>query len=346
MKQKNAWKIAGCSFLIAAGLAVICLFVPDGQLLSDVRGEMESTRGVAFSGVVPMNLYGYALAGAAALSLCAIMLLNRDRAGAIRFCAGALWLGLAMSRILFCLVNLAVFALCPLSVAYLLTGGLSLYGALFGVLTAALLCGRKSAPSCRSLTVSLAVFIPGARIAEYFSPESLGIGVDVEFSNLFSVPSMFGDVLNVRLIEILIAAALLIAVILRERKPERSWKDGLRVYLFLFAAIQILMESLRRDGHMIWGFVKAQQVLSLLTATVCLTMLTSGRRRVASLILSSVAGALCFAMEKQLDRGYVPVSDWANYGAYAFIIFAYLAIGIILIRKSGKEIGRDALTNR
>lgn len=319
--------------------ALICLFVPDGQILSLVRGEIELSGLAASSGVVPANLYGYVLSGGLALALLVLLALSRDKQAALRFAAAAVWLGLLASRGLFCLVNLKIFELCPRAVIDLSTGGLSLYGALLGVLLAARLFRRQEAALYRPLVIALAVFIPAARLAEFFSPEALGVGIDVDFSGILTIPSMFGDVLNVRLIEIIFGVLLLLAVILFMKRPTRRPMDGLCFYLFLFGVTQILMESLRQDGHMVWGFVKAQQILSLLTAALCLMYFTAQKGKVVpALALSAVAGALCFAMEKQLDRGYVAVPDWANYCVYTLILAAYLLLGLRMIkgvRKNG-----------
>ena len=111
-------------------------------------------------------------------------------------------------------------------------------------------------------------------------------------------------------------------------------------FLIVYGALQILMESLRADQHMIWGFVKAQQLFSFLTALGCLTAFgwRCGRRVPAVLVSAAVAAAV-FGIEKGIDRLEISSVWW--YLLFVLLISGYIAFAVSVIRR-GVKIGSGA----
>ncbi len=104
------------------------------------------------------------------------------------------------------------------------------------------------------------------------------------------------------------------------------------LFFLLFGTAQILMESLRADRHMIWGFVKAQQVLAMLMATGGLVILAKRVQRIpAAVVASAAAAAAAFGLEKALDR--LDISPLLLYGAYVLALGAYLAFAFFVVRR-------------
>lgn len=164
--------------------------------------------------------------------------------------------------------------------------------AMTGVLAAMLIAG-KIVPSCRRVTgLSAPLFIAGERLAEVFTgtPENfksaLGFGISLGEYDGNAVPwyallnEEYGELrLNVRLIEMIIALLIVIAVwavpfLLKKRKICRRGDYRLPLFLVLYGMTQIMMECLRDDGHLALNFfLKAQQITAMMFAMAGLFML-------------------------------------------------------------------------
>ena len=202
---------------VLLGLAVLCAFVPDGLMLSEAQNAY-------YTGESPAAYqwqvwpYGRTLAlGAAAAILCAALLM-RHSAGtpyAALLSALSIWLGILFSRVFYCLVNISFYAEETGSLAYLRLweGGMSMAGALLGASLAAFVVAKKTGDRryLDAAAVALAAFVLIARIGEKYT--EMGRGTDIDFSGPFAIEGNFGGVLNVWLMEALIALAILAALI-------------------------------------------------------------------------------------------------------------------------------------
>ncbi len=207
-------------------------------------------------------------------------------------------------------------------------GGFALWGAVGGVALAAWIAGKGSRVPVSSLLDTLAgpgaVAIGLARFAEYFSGEGLGPYVETEFFCRFPFAVYRADyeVWNWAVFVLEGLAALMIAGILFRKK--RPAGDTARLFLLLYAACQITLESLRRDHCLRWLFVRVSQLTALI---VILGLMLSGTIRwikskektpLAKIVLSWLAVALCagiivaieFSFDGKILRD-LPV--WAGY---------------------------------
>ena len=121
-------------------------------------------------------------------------------------------------------------------------------------------------------------------------------------------------------------ALLILALVPRKGFPRSA---------FLFGSLMILLESLRRDGHMMWGFVHAEQVLALAVALPALLFFTVKIKKAwLSLGATALMAGAVTALEFALDRS--PISDWLLYGVFALVMAGYIALGLYWARKADK----------
>ena len=217
-------------------------------------------------------------------------------------------------------------------------GGFALWGAVAGVALAALIAGKTSRISVASLLDALAapaaLSIGLARFAECFSGEGIGPYVENElFARFpFAVYRPDYEVWNWAVFMLEGIAALLIAFVLKRKN--RPAGDSARLFLLLYSACQITLESLRRDHCLRWLCVRVSQltclfvILGLMLAAV-IRLLRSGRKVkpvqvwlpwLAVAMLSGVVVAIEFSFDGKILRD-LPV--WAGY-----LIMACCSFGI------------------
>ena len=205
---------------------------------------------------MPVTAYAVCIAAAAAMGIAALTVrcrqkgLKADTAGRIALLA--LPLGLLGARVFYCLARLSLYQEIGFAhMLYLWDGGYALWGALGGCALAGVIAARRSGqPLARVLDAMAA---PGAltialcRFAEYFS--GAGIGEYVEDERFFHFPLA---VMNeweewywaVFVLEG-VAALVIFLILLRSSRPAG---DEARLFLILYSACQVLLESLRRAG--------------------------------------------------------------------------------------------------
>ena len=190
-------------------------------------------------------------------------------------------LGLVFSRLAFCLANLSYFTDAisqPWRMLSFWDGGYSLLGALYGLMVAAFLTARIQKVRFGSMLdvaiVPIGLFIFGIRIAEGLTDGQLGIGRQVDVGALAqALPWLFvqdqmGTLTLYRLAVYRYEAAVALLIfafslgLFFGRHPR--WKarpgDLAMIVLSLFGASQVILESMRDDGHMLWGFIRVQQL--------------------------------------------------------------------------------------
>lgn len=185
----------------------------------------------------------------------------------------ALPLGLLGARVFYCAARVSLYQEIGMeAMLYLWEGGYALWGAVGGVVLAALIaaksCGQPIAPLLDALAAPGALTIALARFAEYFSGEGMGLYVEEAFFQRFPFAVYDGYYEEwkwaVFILEGLAALAIL-GALLKKRKAG----DTARLFLLLYSACQILLESLRRDGCLRWLFVRVSQ----LTAAIVVVLL-------------------------------------------------------------------------
>ncbi len=235
-----------------------------------------------------MDSFALVMTGAAVLAL-ALMLLQKRKTG-IR--TGTAFIFGALAFPLCVLAGRAAFFLCSfdwiknseLSFWDFISSGYSymLYGAVLGgfaaVFLTAKITGQSFGKIADAAAAPAALLIIAGRFAEYLIGAGYGTGVKTwfdpegEWSMIaweepdaicrfpFAVKNYYGAWrFSINLWEGLAAVVFLI-VLLRMKK--RKTGGACSLLLLMYASCQILFESMRKDEVIIWGFVKANQLIS------------------------------------------------------------------------------------
>ena len=195
----------------------------------------------------------------------------------------AIVFGIFFSRLFFCLFNLSLFTETyenPWLMLCFWDGGLSMCGLLTGLVVAAWLAAKlmniRLGTLLDTLTPPLGLFLAACRAAEYFT--DLGVGKVVEegigtqlFPWLF-LQEAAGIATEYRLAVFAYeaAAGVLIALWMllftRSIRKSRTTRPGDLSLLFfsLYGTVQMLLESMRDDGHMLITFLRVSQVFAAL----------------------------------------------------------------------------------
>lgn len=147
-------------------------------------------------------------------------------------------------------------------------GGYTLYGAVLGGMLGAWLASRKSSPAKAFdlLAPGAALAICFARAAEYFTTQGLGDYIEDEaFCRFpFAVQSYYETwQIPVFFYEALAAAVIFLVclLVLKKGKPGRTAE----VFLTLLSCSQIILESLREDEFIRFGFVRFTMIMAAVT---------------------------------------------------------------------------------
>jgi prolipoprotein diacylglyceryltransferase len=200
------------------------------------------------------------------------------------------------SHLLYCLADVE-YTIYTYSFGYLFAfweRGTMLYGGILGVFLGLLLIGGQDRlKMLEQYAPSAAWMIAAARIGEGFLGQGYGEYWEGEAFFFHRFPFMVYDPYYeawgwaLFVLEALIALALF-AFLLKKRA---AWQgDGALLLLGLYASAQIVLESLRRDEFLRWGFVRVEQVTSAIAVFAVLVCycLKAGRGR-------GLFKALCFA---------------------------------------------------
>lgn len=352
------WAVLAALGTIAV-LLLICLTVTDGKVGEnaidfyqsgswwDDNWQMhDSLDGMTFT----FKSYGTVIA-AGVLAALLIGWLLTGRKDTKRYCVFAFIAaaaGLVLSRVLYCVICPIYYSAHFLPAGTLFRmwdGGMSMAGALLGLLLAGLIVpGRKG-----SAAVTAPLFIAGARIAEQFSTQ-IGHGISVEFEGIFAVERGWGYRLNVHLIETIMALVILGMVLVlpsmlrKITTKEKAESMRLPAFLVLYGISQILMESLRKDEHMVWGFVKVQMILYLLMAmagmaAVCyegkpLTDLKKNKWLYGFLVSLGMSLPV-ITFEFGLDKSDIP--NGLIYAGYVLVLLFFIVMFFLRMKKHLKE---------
>ena len=197
--------------------------------------------------------------------------------------------------------------------------GYMIYGGLLGAVLAMALAGGKQRLSLMdAFAPSLALMVAAARIAEGFIGQGYGEYWYEEEIFLCRFPFMTWDPYYecwgwaLFMAEAMVAVILLV-VLLRRRKGGPG--DGMLLFAGLYAAPQIVLESLRRDEFLRWGFVRVEEVFSgvVILLVLILWCIRAGRGR-------NVQKALCFVLFVAMVV-FCLLLEFATEGRIAFLVF-------------------------
>lgn len=243
------------------------------------------------------------------------------------------------ARLLYCLVryDFYFFEIGAAGILRTWEGGFLLYGAVIGVLLAVLGLAKARGVSAWALLDEVAA--PGmmaialCRMAEGTTTEGVGAWMENElFCRFpFAVQNEWGEwQLAVYLLET-VAAIVILACLLRQKSAPG---EQILTALLLYAACQIVLESLRMDACLRIGFVRVSQVLSGVTvfAVTLIRSLRAGRKQALG------CGGLCLALigavgglEWALDK--TPVSNLFLYAVMIAACAVMIAVGMKHMKK-------------
>lgn len=297
-----------------------------------------------------LRVYAYGLCAAigAALLLAGMRLTDRRLPGGTVSLFGVLGvlLGVLCSRALYCAVNWSDFFYNyenPLLMLRWFDGGLSMAGLMAGLLLAAAVTARVvHVPFARvmdAVAVPFGLLMAALRFGEQFT--DLGVGAAVgEGWGTAHLPWLFVESrmgvmveyrLNVWLYEMLMGLVLFAVAVLCYRRLKNHAGDTALVVLSLYGASQILLESMRDDGHMLIIFLRVGQLAAfVLPVAACgiLSRRVRGKWAVGLAWLVVALGAaavvvLEFSLDGRLTFGQPTLArDWSLMAAACAALFA------------------------
>ena len=237
----------------------------------------------------------------------------------------------------------------PVLALYFWDGGYAMTGAVMGFILAAFLAEKWTRLPHGSLMDSLAIGGPLAIATARFleGGTRLGMGRLVSYEWLFflGVEDGYGDLVHpVYRYEAVAALIVLVIMLIWLSKRLHSVKPGdtCLIVLALLGAFQVLLESLRNDGHLVVHFVRIQQVLALIALVVAFAVFTTrllrrGGMKKSHLLSLWLVAIACVGvgiyMEFRVDRGSLKL---LYYGVMALCMGVITAMALICRAKAEK----------
>jgi len=304
----------------------------------------------------PVTGYGLGVAGAMLLGLVGCLvylrLAGKTYGHLVRLAVLAVPLCWFFSRLVYVLANCTYYLTTlsnPTLALYFWDGGYAMTGAVLGFVLAAFLAEKWTRLPHGSLMDALAFGAPLAIAAARFleGGTRLGMGRPVSYEWLYflGVEDGYGDLVHpVYRYEAVAALIVLVIALIWLSKRLRSVKpgDACLVVLALLGAFQVLLESLRNDGHLVVHFVRIQQVISLLAMVVAFAVFTTrllrrGGMKKSHLLALWLVAIACVGvgiyMEFRVDRGSLKL---LYYGVMALCMGAITAMSLLCRAKAEK----------
>lgn len=308
-----------------------------------------------------LEIYAYGLCAAigAALLLFGMKQAGRDLPKGTVGTFGVLGmvLGVVLARTLYCAVNWNDFAYNyenPMLAFRFFDGGMSMVGLIAGLLLAAVLTAKlmkvRTAQVMDALAVPFGLLIWALRAGEQYT--ELGVGAAVEESFLTAhmpwlfVESRMGVMVDYRLkvwqYEVIMAIVLFVAAVACYRKLKNHPGDTAIVVFSLYGASQILLESMRDDGHMLIIFLRVGQLGAFLLPAVCSGILSRRVKNKKLVALAWIVIVLCvgavaaleFSLDGRLTFGNPTLArDWSLMAIACAALFAMPCMLLRAVRK-------------
>lgn len=267
-------------------------------------------------------------------------------------------LGIVLARVLYCAVNWNDFVYNyenPMLALRFFDGGMSMVGVIAGLLLAALLTAKAvRVPAARmmdALAVPFGLLMWALRAGEKYTELGVGAAVGENFWTshmpwLF-LESRMGVMVEYRLkvwqYEVIMAIVLFVVAVACYRKL-KDHAGGTAIVVFsLYGASQILLESMRDDGHMLIIFLRVGQLAAFLMPLVCCGILSRRVKNqklvtaawiVVALCVAAVA-ALEFSLDGRLTFGNPTLArDWSLMACACAALFAMPCVLLHSSRKA------------
>ena len=258
-------------------------------------------------------------------------------------------LGAVCSRIAFCLMNQELGDLMPFkSWLQISGGGWSMMGTVAGVFLAAFLsarlCGVSAAGTLDTVSLALPLFMAFERAGEWMIPDfDISRPLDSEFlSHTFlAVSDEYGAYLATWRLAAGAGVCLFVILLLADRSRKNREGNLCNLFLLLFGAGAIVLESLRYDRFLSITFVGLQQILAAccLGAGVFAAIArgkgkSAGLKRAAAAALVLTVG-IVLGLEFALDR--TTFNKFVIYGAMILTVLCPVALSMRLLPARNRE---------
>ena len=254
--------------------------------------------------------------------------------------------GLIISRISFCLLNMELGRLTPLSFwPQLSGGGWSMFGLISGVFLGGWISSKiakeKTGSVLDALSMALLPMIAAERIGENRT-EDFDISRPLDsriLSGSFLAVGEDEPCLATYYVAAAAAIALFIVLVFCFKRISRDGNLAV-TFLLLYGSAAIITESLRYDRFLSITFVGLEQVMAaiLLLIGVAVPAVRSRKRRkalsTAALISVFAAAGIAIGLEFALDR--TTVSKILIYAVFILVIFTPAVLGMLL-RKTPRQ---------
>lgn len=296
-------------------------------------------------GALQVTPYGLMLGGGALAAILLTILLGKKKYGMdamLRLCMWVIPCAMVVSHLVFSLAKidslLTDYQHGAALIAMPWMGGYTMYGTVAGAVLGAYLSDRKHFARMADAAVPGAMLmLCVARAAEYFTGE--GIGQYLEDEALCHFPigiCIYADEywtewrMPVFVWEAMVALLLLVLAVLLLRKGIAEGKTAC-IVLALMSASQIILESLRMDDAIRFGFVRLNQLLAAVALfAVMLILIRQRGDNTASIVRRCVLFALgvggVVAVEFGLDKS--SIDNLLLYGAMA-VMLVILCIAVL-----------------
>ena len=251
-------------------------------------------------------------------------------------------LGGVFSRVGFCLMNQEMGSLMPVSSWFRITGGgWSMIGAVGGVMFAAWLTAKLTGEKGAVMRDIAACALPAFLALERAGEDSIP---DFDYSRLLESTFLNGTFLTrsdydgyylaTNRLAVIVMALLMIILLLSMIRSKREG-DTCLLFLLLFGACSVMLESLRYDRFLSISFVGLQHILAaviLLIGVIAAArpnFAAHGKLASAAVISVFAAAAIAVGLEFALDR--TTVNKLLIYAVYVVVIFTPAVMGIRLI---------------
>lgn len=248
---------------------------------------------------------------------------------------GMLWayilavpLGLIFARLLYCLTDIVFYLKdieAPAAMLNMWEGGLSLTGALSGIALAGVLGAKIAKEKPLHVLNRMAPFLLLFAISVPAANAYIGAGWGPEVSfPLFFIHINGQKRLDTALLTVFVLAVLWFILEALFRKKKLPQNRRFFYTAFLFGVLMVLLESLRRDGHMVWGFVHAEMLYAMLIFFPVSLALVRKNRRIPQVGTTALLAGGVIGLEFMLDRS--AIADGILYIVYILFLAAYIFV--------------------
>lgn len=309
---------------------------PEAELMRMLTGLTADTKLEPVTTVPVFTSFGlFATLGTVA-ALATLLWKSIRQPGLVWAGALAVPFGLIGARLVYCLTYLPFYLndiAAPEAMLKVWEGGLSLSGALAFIVLAGVIGAKLGKTSVSHVLNEMVIPMLLLVIATAIGREHIHMGFGPEVATKFGGFTVtIGETLRLNTSTLVISAMLALCFVWLWRELRLCSKGISRpdisfaLTAFLYGSVMILLESLREDGHMVWGFVHAEMAFDLCFALPALLHLARTKKRIlVSLLASAALAGAVVALEFALDRS--SIGDGVLYAVYAAVIAAYVGLG-------------------